>query len=72
VKPQAILKVLNPILGILVLCQMLTGVTGSLMPRDTFEILHEGGAILLALAAALHVTLNWNWIKANYLKKQAP
>ena len=32
---------------------------------------HVTGAILLLLCVAGHVALNWNWIKANFLKKSA-
>jgi heme A synthase len=60
------LKIVNPILAILLLAQLLTGISGPVLPRDWFILLHQGGGLLLAIAAALHVFLNWSWIKATF------
>lgn len=65
-KPKA-LKLVNPILGILLLAQLLSGMLAPVIPPDWFGPLHLGGGLLLALAAALHLILNWSWIKATYL-----
>ena len=70
-KKNSALKVLNPILGVLALNQILTGFFGEYLSRRAFEILHEGGGILFATVAVLHVILNWNWIKASFFKKNA-
>lgn len=63
------LKILNPILGILALNQIVTGFFHDALPEEAFEVLHEGGAILFAVAVLAHVVLNWGWIKANLLKR---
>lgn len=68
-KPTA-LKIVNPILGILLLAQLLSGMLAPVIPRDWFGALHLGGGILLALVAALHVILNWSWIKATYFPQR--
>lgn len=60
-----ILKVLNPILGLLLVNQIVTGIFGESLPNELFEILHEGGGYVFAATAVLHVILNWNWVKAN-------
>ena len=62
------LKILNPVLGILVLNQVLTGFFSDALPPKAFEIFHEGGAFVFAAAALLHVTLNWNWVKLNFMR----
>lgn len=67
-KKNTILKIINPILGILLLNQILTGLLGGKLPREAFEILHKKGAIVFACIVVLHLILNWNWIKANYLR----
>lgn len=64
------LKVLNPILAVFFLNQVITGVFHKAIPYKTYEIFHQGGGILFALAALLHVILNWNWVKANFFKKK--
>jgi hypothetical protein len=63
-----VLKVLNPVLGILALCQIATGVLHGVMPRDVFEAVHQWGGIAFAVTALFHVYLNWNWIKASYFR----
>jgi hypothetical protein len=66
------LKLLNPILGVLVLNQLLVGLLHDALPREVFEVMHEGGGILLVLGVLLHLILNWNWVRANFLKKSTP
>jgi hypothetical protein len=68
-KRNTMLKIANPILGILVINQILTGIFGRSLSREAFEILHEDGGLLLAMVAALHLILNWNWVKANFFKR---
>ncbi|HSG29138.1 MAG TPA: hypothetical protein VLA34_11710 [Candidatus Krumholzibacterium sp.] len=68
-KRTGALKIVNPLLGICLINQVVTGLIHGKMSHETYEILHGGGGILLAVVALLHVTLNWNWIKANYFGK---
>jgi len=68
-KRNSILKIVNPVLGILVANQILTGLFSGALPYEAFEILHQGGGYLLAVTAVLHLILNWNWVKANYFKR---
>lgn len=63
------LKLVNPILGVLVFSQVLTGLVGAMLPRELFGVLHKGGGIACGSVAVLHVVLNWNWIKANYFRR---
>ena len=62
------LKILNPVLGVLVLNQLLTGFFAEDLPHEAFEILHEGGAFVFAAAILLHVTLNWNWVISSFIR----
>jgi hypothetical protein len=64
------LKIVNPILGVLLLNQIMTGLFHDALPHEAYEILHEGGGIVFAIMALLHLILNWNWIKANFFRKQ--
>ncbi len=68
-KRNSALKVLNPILGVLLVSQIATGLFGASIPYETFETVHEGGGILLGVVVVLHVILNWNWIRASYFRK---
>jgi hypothetical protein len=65
----AILKILNSILAILFLNQLLTALLHDAIPKKAYEFFHAGGGISFAVAAVLHVILNWNWVKANFFKK---
>ena len=62
------LKILNPILAVLFLNQSCTGLIHGALPHEAYELLHGGGGIVLMIAVWLHVYLNWNWIRANFLK----
>jgi len=69
-KRNSVLIIVNPILGVLLINQIMTGLLHKMLPHETFEILHKGGGIVLMAVAVLHVILNWNWIKANFFRKQ--
>ena len=49
--------------------QIATGLFSDSLPYGAFEILHKWSGMVLAAAAVLHAILNWNWIKANYLRR---
>ncbi len=66
---NSILKIINPMLGVLLINQVLMGLLHDMLPRKAFEVMHEGGGIVFAIVAVLHVILNWNWIKANFFWK---
>lgn len=68
-KRNTLLKVLNPVLALFFLNQILAGIFHGALSRRAFEILHERGGIVLTILVILHVTLNWNWVKANFFKK---
>jgi hypothetical protein len=60
------LKVLNPIVAILFLNQLGTGIFRGSLSYETFEVLHQGGAIVFAIAVVAHVALNWNWVRGTF------
>jgi hypothetical protein len=68
VKRNTMLKILNPILGVLLVNQILTGTFHEILSPESFEIMHEGSAYVFAVVAILHVVLNWNWVKAMFFK----
>jgi hypothetical protein len=68
-KKNTVLKILNPILGVLLINQVLMGLLHDILPHKVFEVLHEGGGIVFAIVVILHIILNWNWIKANFFRK---
>ncbi|MBC8206291.1 MAG: DUF4405 domain-containing protein [Kiritimatiellales bacterium] len=71
-KRSTALKVINPILAVLVISQLLSGIFGHSLPYKAFEVLHRGGGYVLAVVIVLHLILNWNWVKATYFKRPAP
>ena len=68
-KRNTMLKIVNPILGVLLVNQLVTGFAGRSLSYEAFGLLHRGGAIALAVAAGLHLALNAGWIRASYFKR---
>lgn len=64
---RGLLKMVNILLGILILNQATTGLLSGILPHSVFEFLHEGGGITIFIVALVHVYLNWAWVKANLL-----
>ena len=60
------LKILNPIIALLLACQIGTALLLITLGDELFETIHKTGGILLAAGALLHLSLNWNWVKASY------
>jgi hypothetical protein len=63
------LKIVNIVLLVLLLNQACSGLFRVHYSFEAFEWLHERAAWLLLAVAAVHIVLNWNWIKVNYFKK---
>ena len=66
---NSILKIMNPVLGIMLLSQILTGIFGHQLPRWAFENFHKHAGTILGIIIVFHIVLNWNWIMANYFRK---
>ena len=62
-----LLKIVNVIIGILILNQATTALLSDILPHSVFEVLHEGGGVTLFVVVLVHVYLNWAWVKANLL-----
>lgn len=67
-KRASILKILNPILGLLFVNQVATGILHEALPDGAYEIMHAGGGLIFSAIVILHAILNWNWVRANYFK----
>jgi protein-S-isoprenylcysteine O-methyltransferase Ste14 len=67
---NAVLKIVNPALAILMLNQPFSALLSEVTDWDFFEGLHVGGGILLVCMAAVHLMLNWRWVTTNLLKKR--
>jgi thiosulfate reductase cytochrome b subunit len=66
-----VLKVVNPILFIIVLIQILSGLGQRYAGQDAFVFfrrIHLPNGILLVLFFTIHLYLNWGWIKMNFFK----
>ncbi len=50
------------------LVRMFTG--DSLIPYATFNQIHPISGLIFVILVIAHIYLNFNWIKANYLKKK--
>jgi hypothetical protein len=61
------LKITNVILLILFACQGITGLAHPLFGDELFEILHPTVGVLLVITGAIHLIINWIWVKTNLL-----
>lgn len=68
-KRSTALKILNPILLVLFVSQAMTGLFHTKISYKAFEFFHEGGGKILIALIAVHIILNFNWVKANYFPK---
>jgi hypothetical protein len=57
------LRILNPVLAILMLSQLLSGIWHSQLSAETFTWLHVRGGVALIVALVLHVAVNWDWVR---------
>ena len=68
-KKNTILKIINPIMGILLINQVLMALMHDILPHELFEVFHVGGGFILTVVAIVHIILNWNWVKSNFFRK---
>jgi hypothetical protein len=63
------LKILNPILVVLFINQAATALLRDYISHEAFEIFHKFGGFVLLSLIAVHIILNFNWVRANYFSK---
>lgn len=66
------LIVINPIIGVLILVQAVTGLNSvfGFLDRKTFIALHAYGGYLLFFLVACHLVINWFWFRSVWIKKK--
>ena len=65
---SATLRIINPLLAILLLNQPFSIILGALTHWDVIKDLHIVGGIGLLILAAIHLMLNWGWVRMNFLR----
>jgi len=68
-KRNTALKILNPVLIVLFINQAVTVLFLDELPFKAFQIFHKGGGAILLTLIAVHLILNFNWVRANYFPK---
>jgi hypothetical protein len=63
------LKIINIIIALLIINQAITAIFSGLIGPDLFEILHEGGGVILLMGVILHIVLNWGWVRSSFFKR---
>ncbi|MBU4263731.1 MAG: hypothetical protein KKC76_17900 [Proteobacteria bacterium] len=71
-KKNQALKIINPVIGLLILNQAISSSLHDFIPKEVFEVFHEGGGVLLVSGVILHLYFNWSWVQATYLNKKGP
>jgi len=65
------LKVVNAVLAILILTQAGSGFFAIEIGHEAFEVIHKGGAAVLLVCIAVHIGLNWGWVKTAYRRRHS-
>ncbi len=63
---QKALRTLNPVMLVVLLYQGVTGVFRFTF-YEHFKLMHPIFGLVLLLLGAMHLVLNWPWVKSNYL-----
>lgn len=63
---NAWLRATIPIQGALLLSQLITGLNADDIPYRVYEIVHTLTGILLVILVAIHLALNWGWVRKQY------
>jgi thiosulfate reductase cytochrome b subunit len=69
-RKNKLLKIVNPIMFILIVLQIVTAILMEVTGDSTFREIHEINGFLLVIFIIVHLSLNWSWIKANFLKSR--
>ena len=70
-KRNTLHKIIVPILAVLLISQGVTGLfLSGKISAEAFEILHEGGGIVLVCLGALHLVLNFGWVKVSFFNRK--
>ncbi len=68
------LRITNVLLFLVFVGIAISGLTAflfpGLIPYSTFRVAHPLTGVALVALVIIHLSLNFNWIKANYLKKK--
>jgi heme A synthase len=67
-KKNVILRFTNPVMLVLVFTQAVTAVFHLKISREAFEVIHQGGGIVLLTLIGVHIVLNYRWFKSNYFR----
>jgi hypothetical protein len=66
------LIVINPVIGVLIVMQAITGLNMvfGFLDRRTFVALHAYGGYLLFFLVLCHLAINWFWVRNVLVKKK--
>ncbi|HSW38740.1 MAG TPA: hypothetical protein VLL97_04540 [Acidobacteriota bacterium] len=67
---QKMLKILNPILFVIAFFQCVNIILLKTGDASFMDEIHEWNGILLLALLALHIFLNWSWVKVNIFNKK--
>jgi hypothetical protein len=71
-KKKTALKIANPLLALFMINQALTGIFHLELSHRAFKTFHEQAGYVLITLAAIHLALNWNWVKTQFTPQHKP
>ncbi|HMA63550.1 MAG TPA: hypothetical protein VKO63_00085 [Chitinispirillaceae bacterium] len=69
-KPQNVLKIINPVLFVVFVVQLLTVVIQAILYASWVTTVHQVVGFLFFILVIMHIIFNWTWIKNNFFKKK--
>jgi|WetSurMetagenome_2_1015567.scaffolds.fasta_scaffold425135_1 hypothetical protein len=66
---KTVLRITNILIAVLILNQATTAALSDMIGSEAFEFIHETGGALLLAGVAIHVILNWGWVKSTLFNK---
>jgi hypothetical protein len=64
------LKQVNVLLFVFLVYQAVTGMLLGLVDGEAFEALHPIGGGVLVVLGAIHIGLNWGWVRSTFLSRK--
>ncbi|MCX7726867.1 MAG: hypothetical protein N2053_08460 [Chitinispirillaceae bacterium] len=71
VDTQKLLKIINPIIGILFFFQAMGGIFHKFIPYTLFKTFHGPSGYILSVGILLHIILNRQWFISVFFKKSS-
>jgi len=64
------LKIVNPLVAMVFMVLAGSGIFHEFIPYEIYRIIHPSAGYLFVILIAVHLYLNWGWIKTTIFKRR--